>query len=160
MKTPGLRSICAFCSRMKRGRLAAAAQFHGWNVLAMGQHLDDLAESFFIAAFQNGNLSTMKAQYTTKDNQLRVIRPLIMVREKALRHFAEEKKLPVVAENCQLASIKQQNDIVSNNCCPQELIFPDLFNSLRSALKPLLLVDSAHTSEMRTQAVQNIVNSS
>ncbi|KAK6745507.1 hypothetical protein RB195_011932 [Necator americanus] len=40
-----LRSICAFCSRLKRGRLAAAAQHHGWNVLAMGQHLDDVAES-------------------------------------------------------------------------------------------------------------------
>ncbi|KIH43852.1 hypothetical protein ANCDUO_26136 [Ancylostoma duodenale] len=44
-KLENLRSICAFCSRMKRGRLAAAAQHHGWNVLAMGQHLDDVAES-------------------------------------------------------------------------------------------------------------------
>lgn len=43
-KLENLRSICAFCSRMKRGRLAAAAQHHGWNVLAMGQHLDDVAE--------------------------------------------------------------------------------------------------------------------
>ncbi|WKY02821.1 hypothetical protein Q1695_016255 [Nippostrongylus brasiliensis] len=44
-KLDTVRSICAFCSRMKRGRLAAAAQLHGWNVLAMGQHLDDVAES-------------------------------------------------------------------------------------------------------------------
>ncbi|VDO69989.1 unnamed protein product [Heligmosomoides polygyrus] len=43
-KLDNVRSICAFCSRMKRGRLAAAAQLHGWNVLAMGQHLDDVAE--------------------------------------------------------------------------------------------------------------------
>lgn len=157
-KTPGLRSICAFCSRMKRGRLAAAAQFHGWNVLAMGQHLDDLAESFFIAAFQNGNLSTMKAQYNTKDGALRVIRPLVMVREKALRNFAEDKKLPVVAENCP-ACFNQATERhrVKQLLAQQELIFPDLFNSLRSALKPLLLVDSAHTSEMRSQAYQNIV---
>ncbi|EGT33605.1 hypothetical protein CAEBREN_23487 [Caenorhabditis brenneri] len=160
-KTPGLRSICAFCSRMKRGRLAAAAQYHGWNVLAMGQHLDDLAESFFIAAFQNGNLSTMKAQYTTKDGALRVIRPLVMVREKSLRNFAEDKNLPVVAENCP-ACFNQATERhrVKQLLAQQELIFPDLFNSLRSALKPLLLVDSAHTSEMRTQAVQNIVKSS
>uniref|UniRef100_A0A1I7U8I7 Aminotran_5 domain-containing protein n=1 Tax=Caenorhabditis tropicalis TaxID=1561998 RepID=A0A1I7U8I7_9PELO len=158
-KTTGLRSICAFCSRMKRGRLAAAAQFHGWNVLAMGQHLDDLAESFFIAAFQNGNLSTMKAQYTTKDGALRVIRPLVMVREKSLRNFAEDKNLPVVAENCP-ACFNQATERhrIKQLLAQQELIFPDLFNSLRSALKPLLLVDSAHTNEMRNQAVQNIVN--
>ena len=37
-------SICSFCSRMKRGRLYACARREGYNVLAMGQHLDDLAE--------------------------------------------------------------------------------------------------------------------
>ncbi|CAB3401688.1 unnamed protein product [Caenorhabditis bovis] len=154
----GLRSICAFCSRMKRGRLAAAAQHHGWNVLAMGQHLDDLAESFFIAAFQNGNLSTMKAQYETKDGALRVIRPLVFIREKALRTFAEEKKLPVVAENCP-ACFNQATERhrIKQMLAQQELVFPELFNSLRSALRPLLLVDSAHTSEMRQQAIRNII---
>ncbi|PIO65517.1 hypothetical protein TELCIR_12805, partial [Teladorsagia circumcincta] len=55
---------------------------------------------FFIAAFQNGNLSTMKAQYQTRDGALRVIRPLIFVRERALREFADSKRLPVIAENC------------------------------------------------------------
>ena len=39
-------SICSFCSRMKRGRLYACARRGGYNVLAMGQHLDDLAERF------------------------------------------------------------------------------------------------------------------
>ena len=38
------RSICSFCSRMKRGRMYTAARREGYNVLAMGQHLDDLAE--------------------------------------------------------------------------------------------------------------------
>lgn len=39
-------SICSFCSRMKRGRLYACARRHGYNVLAIGQHLDDIAERF------------------------------------------------------------------------------------------------------------------
>ena len=37
-------SICAFCARMKRGRLYACARKNGFNVLALGQHMDDLAE--------------------------------------------------------------------------------------------------------------------
>ncbi|GMS89006.1 hypothetical protein PENTCL1PPCAC_11181 [Pristionchus entomophagus] len=157
-KLKNLRSICAFCSRMKRGRLAAAAVTHGWNVLAMGQHLDDLAESFFIAAFQNGNLSTMKAQYTTRDTSLRVIRPLVLVREKALREFAASSKLPVVAENCP-ACFNQATERhrIKQMLAHQELLFPDLFCSLRSALRPLLLVDSASTAEMRRKAIENIV---
>lgn len=40
----GCDSICSFCSRMKRGRLYACARREGYNVLAMGQHLDDLTE--------------------------------------------------------------------------------------------------------------------
>ena len=59
-------SICSYCSRMKRGRLYHCARREGWNVLAFGQHLDDLAETFFMSAFHNGNLYTMKANYHVK----------------------------------------------------------------------------------------------
>jgi selenocysteine lyase/cysteine desulfurase len=59
-------SICSFCSRMKRGRLYSCARREGYNVLAFGQHLDDLAESFLMAIFHNGFLRTMKAHYTVK----------------------------------------------------------------------------------------------
>ena len=48
-------SICSFCSRLKRGRIYATARNHGYNVIALGQHLDDLAESFFMSTFHNGN---------------------------------------------------------------------------------------------------------
>ena len=40
-------------------------------VLALGQHLDDLAESFFMSVFHNGRLRTMKAAYTNKEKDLR-----------------------------------------------------------------------------------------
>lgn len=63
---PNLNSICSFCSRMKRGRLYAAARRNNCNVLAFGQHLDDLAESFMMSVFHNGRLRTMKAHYTVK----------------------------------------------------------------------------------------------
>lgn len=60
------KSICSFCSRMKRGRLYAAARREGYNVLALGQHLDDLAESFLMSTFHNGRLRSMKAHYCIK----------------------------------------------------------------------------------------------
>lgn len=59
-----LSSICSFCSRMKRGRIYSCARREGYNVLALGQHLDDLAESFIMSTFHNGLLRTMKAAYT------------------------------------------------------------------------------------------------
>ena len=57
-------SICSFCSRMKRGMIYSYARREGYNVIAMGQHLDDLAESFVMSSFHNGQLRTMKANYT------------------------------------------------------------------------------------------------
>ena len=56
-------SICAFCSWMKWGMIYNCARREGYNVIAMGQHLDDLAESFLMSAFNNGFLWTMKANY-------------------------------------------------------------------------------------------------
>lgn len=37
-------SICSFCSRMKRGRIYHTARKNGYNVLALGHHLDDFSE--------------------------------------------------------------------------------------------------------------------
>lgn len=82
-------SICSFCSRMKRGMIYNCARREGYNVIAMGQHLDDLAESFVMSSFHNGQLRTMKANYTIDQGDLRVIRPLVTCREKLFKDFAE-----------------------------------------------------------------------
>jgi len=42
-------SLCAFCARMKRGHLYQCARDNACNKLVLGQHLDDLAESFFMS---------------------------------------------------------------------------------------------------------------
>lgn len=83
-------SICSFCSRMKRGMIYNCARREKYNVIAMGQHLDDLAESFVMSSFHNGQLRTMKANYTIDKGDLRVIRPLVTCREVLFREFAEK----------------------------------------------------------------------
>ncbi|XP_065179640.1 uncharacterized protein LOC135810102 [Sycon ciliatum] len=132
-------SICSFCSRMKRGRLYAAMRREGYNVLAMGQHLDDLTESFMMSCFHNGLLRTMKANYTVQSGDLRVIRPLVFVREEMLRHFAEQARLPVITENCPACfEAPKERHRVKRLLAEQEAIFPQLYRSLQSALHPLM----------------------
>ena len=43
---------------------------------------------------------TMKANYTIEAGDVRVIRPLVYVREKSTRDFSQEVHLPVINENC------------------------------------------------------------
>jgi tRNA(Ile)-lysidine synthase TilS/MesJ len=42
----------------------------------------------------------MKANYTIEAGDVRVIRPLIYVREAATRDFSQACKLPIINENC------------------------------------------------------------
>jgi tRNA 2-thiocytidine biosynthesis protein TtcA len=42
----------------------------------------------------------MKANYTIEAGDVRVIRPLVYVREKSTRDFSNEAHLPVINENC------------------------------------------------------------
>jgi len=131
-------SICSFCSRMKRGRIYAAARREGYNVIAMGQHLDDLVESFFMSIFHNGLLRTMKANYFVQEGDMRVIRPLINVRERDLRAFANSVSLPVIPENCPACfEAPKERHRMKQLLAQQELIFPRLFQSLQCAIRPL-----------------------
>merc|ERR1712157_88200 len=135
-------SICAFCSRMKRGRIYAAARKNGYNVLALGQHLDDLAESFFMSVFHNGRLRTMKASYTNVEGDLRTIRPLVYAREKSLRKFAESSKLPIIAENCPACfEAPKERQRVKQLLAQQELLYPRLYWNLKAALYPVMRID-------------------
>ena len=42
----------------------------------------------------------MKANYTIEAGDVRVIRPLVYVREKSTRDFSQDVHLPVINENC------------------------------------------------------------
>ena len=113
-----------------------------YKTLAMGQHLDDLAESFLMSVFHNGRLRTMKANYKVKEGDLRVIRPLVYVREKQLRDFAESQKLPVIAENCPACfEVPKERHRTKQVLAQQELLFPRLYWSLKAAMGPLMSVD-------------------
>ncbi|XP_066919194.1 uncharacterized protein [Clytia hemisphaerica] len=136
---PVCESICSFCSRMKRGRIYACARREKYNVIALGQHLDDIAESFLMSTFHNGYLRSMKANYKVTEGDLRVVRPLIYVREKNLRAFAEKVRLPVIPENCPACfEAPKERHRMKQLLAHQEVLFPNLFQSLRSALHPLI----------------------
>ncbi|XP_015593067.1 uncharacterized protein LOC107266762 [Cephus cinctus] len=131
---------CSFCSRSTRAKLYSVAKRNGYNVLALGQHLDDLTESFLMSVFHNGKLRTMKAHYYIREQDLRVIRPFVYVREKALRQFTESKKLPVVRNTCTTCKdapkrLERNKELIAQ----QEQVYPRLYWSLRSALQPLII---------------------
>ncbi|GLE09586.1 hypothetical protein PINS_up021314 [Pythium insidiosum] len=132
-------SICSYCSRMKRGLLYTCCRQKGFNKLVLAQHLDDLAESFFMSAIHNGQLRTMKAKYWNDERDVEILRPLAYVREHELKRFAYDSRLPVINENCPACFEEpKERHRVKKMLAQEESLFPDMYNSIRRALLPLM----------------------
>jgi tRNA 2-thiocytidine biosynthesis protein TtcA len=143
-------SFCAYCSRMKRGAMYTAARREGYNVLALAQHLDDLAESLLMSAFYGGQLRTMKAHYRNDAGDIRVIRPLVYARERQTADFARASQLPVVPDSCPAcfrAPTRRQH--IKELLAREEVGHAHLFRSLLHAMRPLLVENLAEPIPMR-----------
>lgn len=132
-------SLCAYCARMKRGLLYTCCRKEGYNKLVLAQHLDDLAESFMMSAMHNGQLRTMKAKYWNETRDVEILRPLAYVREHELKAFAYDARLPVINENCPACFEEpKERHRVKKMLAQEESLYPDMYNSLRRALLPLM----------------------
>ena len=132
-------SYCSFCARIKRGLMYKVARNEGYNVLALGQHLDDLSESLMMSMCHNGKIQTMKAHYINDAKDLRIIRPMVYVRERQLVDFAATAKLPVIADSCPACfTMPTERDHFKQWLLTEEKRNPNLYKNLLSAMKPML----------------------
>lgn len=138
-KTMGNDSFCAYCARMRRGTLYDTARRGGYNVLALAQHLDDLAESFLMSAFFNGRLRTMKAHYVNDAGDVRVIRPFIYVRERQTADFARRAGLPAIRDNCPACfRMPTRRQEIKGLLAAEEAKHKLLYASFLSTMRPLM----------------------
>lgn len=132
-------SFCAYCSRMKRGIMYRVCREQGYNVLALGQHLDDLAESLLLSLFHGGQLRTMKAHYRNDAGDLRIIRPLAYCRERQTAAFARTAGLPVIPDSCPACfAAPTRREHMKALLAREEAKHPHLFANLLQAMRPLL----------------------
>lgn len=137
-------SFCSYFSRMRRGALYSYALENGFNKLALAHHLDDAAESFFMNFIHNGALRTLAPIYKSKRG-VKVIRPLIFVRERQLRANALENELQVIGnEFCPGMKLSEKNvkfpharEETKRLLSQLEECNPRLFASIQSAFSNL-----------------------
>jgi len=130
-------SFCSFFSRMRRGALYSYAIENGFNKLALGHHLDDATESFFMNLLYNGSLRTMPPIYRAY-NDLLVVRPMIMVRERALKDSALKNGMPTIGdEMCPSmkfdVKMPYAREKMKNMLAQMESEFPDMFTYAKKA---------------------------
>ncbi|QOP45356.1 ATP-binding protein [Sulfurimonas paralvinellae] len=132
-------SFCSFFSRMRRGYLYSVAKEQGCNKVALGHHMDDAAESFFMNFIYNGQMRSLAPKYRA-ENGLIVIRPLIQMRERQLRAFVVDNGIEAIGDEACPAmrfDVKmpyaraKMKDMLGD----MEKEYPQLFTSLNAAFK-------------------------
>ncbi|MFH1359461.1 MAG: ATP-binding protein [Candidatus Omnitrophota bacterium] len=83
---------CFWCSWNRRKVFFQIAQRFGFNKLALGHHLDDIAETILLNLFFHGNTSAMVPKQELFNGKLTIIRPLAYIQEKETVHFIKRRK--------------------------------------------------------------------
>jgi tRNA 2-thiocytidine biosynthesis protein TtcA len=138
---------CSLCSRLRRGVLYGLATELGATKIALGHHLDDLAETLLLNLFFSGSLRAMPPKLTSDDGKHVVIRPMAYVEERDLIAYADERHYPVVRCSCPTCGLPdQQRQVVKRMLSSLEAEHPGLKPQMLAAMKnvkPLHLLDRA-----------------
>jgi len=96
---PEGKTMCALCSRLRRGSLYSFAEREGFTKIALGHHRDDLVETMFLNLFYQAKLSSMPPKLKSDDGKHIVIRPLAYCPEDEIAAYAEAMAFPIIPCN-------------------------------------------------------------
>jgi tRNA 2-thiocytidine biosynthesis protein TtcA len=98
---PGRKMNCYWCSTQRRTELLRYAMENNFNKIALGHHLDDIIETFFMNMTEKGKLCAMPIMLSYRKYPVSLIRPLAYLEEK------------------QIIACAAQQDILNASCtCP------------------------------------------
>ena len=107
----GERMNCWWCSTQRRTELIKFATRGGWNKIALGHHLDEIVETFFMNMLNKGEISTMPPVMKYRKYPVTVIRPLCLVEERQLIDLAEELGISGVTCTCDYDSLSERKAV-------------------------------------------------
>ena len=96
------KNPCALCAKLRRGALHTAAQELGCNKVALGHHLDDAVETFYMNLWREGR-----------------IRPMLLATEQEVISAVHAEGLPIVKSVCPADGVtvrEQTKEFVKERC--------------------------------------------
>ncbi|MCL2557052.1 MAG: tRNA 2-thiocytidine biosynthesis TtcA family protein [Treponema sp.] len=94
----GKKMNCYWCSTQRRTALLEYAVENSYNKIALGHHLDDIIETFFMNLCEKGTMSAMPILLKYRKYPVSLIRPLAFIEERQVIACAAE--LDILSKAC------------------------------------------------------------
>ena len=110
---------CSLCARMRRGALHDVAKELGCNKIALGHHLDDAIETFYMNLWNEGRIGTFSPVTYLSRKDVTMIRPLALAVESDVVAAVNQMKMPIVKSVCPADGVtNRQNmkDFITEKC--------------------------------------------
>ncbi|MEM7053291.1 MAG: tRNA 2-thiocytidine(32) synthetase TtcA [Pseudomonadota bacterium] len=143
---PEGKTTCGLCSRLRRGILYRYARENNLTKIALGHHLDDIVETFFLNMLYGGTLKAMPPKLKSDDGQNIVIRPLSYCRERDLAALAKVREYPIIPCNLCGSQTNLQRQIIKQMLAEWDRRQPGRTDTIFRALtnvKPSHLCDAS-----------------
>ena len=113
------KNPCALCAKLRRGALHTAAQELGCNKVALGHHLDDAVETFYMNLWREGRIGCFSPVTYLSQRDLTLIRPMLLATEYEVQCAVREAGLPIVKSRCPADGVtvrEQTKEFVQERC--------------------------------------------
>ncbi len=125
---------CSLCARMRRGALHDLSKELGCNKIALGHHMDDAVETFYMNIFNGGRIGSFSPVTYLSRKDLYMIRPLIFLTENETSSAAKRLNLPVVKSKCPADGVTEREN-VKKLLKRLETDYPDINEKTVSAMQ-------------------------
>ncbi len=139
---PGRKMNCYWCSTQRRMELIKSAEEKGCNKIALGHHMDDILETFFMNMSYKGELSTMLPVLEYDNYPFTVIRPLALVKEQDVIRFATKNRLNKLVCTCPYGRESKRKDmraVINDMAEGDESIRDNLFKALENPVERYMM---------------------
>ena len=147
LKSGVSESACSLCANIRRGILASSAGDLNCNVLALGHHCDDAIETVWLNLMYAGRFRCFHPHMTMSRSNVRVIRPMVYVREAQIVREANRRDLPLLDFSCP-HSADSRRALIKEKVKELSQIAPDMVNNIVHALKHCRESDVWSSEEM------------
>jgi len=107
----GRKMNCYWCSTQRRTELLKYAVENGFNKIALGHHLDDIIETFFMNLCAKGTMLAMPVLLKYRKYPVSLIRPLALLEEKQIIACAAEQNILKNACTCPYGQNSKRKDM-------------------------------------------------